>query len=129
MKRILLLIAFTLVVLSGCSNSDESINFSGESENWKVTYLLKNLGDGVRESSGTIEYIGEESKPEEVTFQFFYKKDQESFGGSRTLNEDGSYAEFDSTTCTTCVMYAEDDEIPGVIEWDEQKESLVLTSN
>ncbi|MDN7245614.1 hypothetical protein [Planococcus shenhongbingii] len=127
MKRIFVLVTFLLIVLSGCS-SDGQMIFAGESDSWKATFIFKDLGDGVQERSGTIEYIGEDPKPDEVTVQFFYRIDQESFGGSRGLNKDGSYSDIEPTTCTTCVMYEKDDEIPGIIEWADQKESLILTS-
>ncbi|MGO1059198.1 S26 family signal peptidase [Planococcus sp. FY231025] len=102
--------------------------FSGESEHWRARYVFKDLGDGVQERSGTIEYVGGEPKPKEVSFQFIYGNDQESFGGSLLLNEDGRYAAIEPTTCTTCILYDEEDEIPGVFEWGGQKESLVLTT-
>ncbi|WP_236058794.1 hypothetical protein [Planococcus glaciei] len=101
-------------------------NFSAVSENWKVTYSQKEVKDGVRSAFLTVEYAGEGSKPQEASYQFFYKKDQESFGGSVTLNEDSSYANVDFGTCTTCILYTDQDEIPGTIEWAGQQENLVL---
>ncbi|WKA52719.1 hypothetical protein QWY22_09235 [Planococcus liqunii] len=101
-------------------------NFSDESEDWKVTYSQTEVEDGVRSAFLTLEYIGEGSKPEDASYQFFYKKDQESFGGSVTLNEDSSYANVNFGTCTTCILYTDQDEIPGTIEWAGQQENLVL---
>ncbi|MDN7240637.1 hypothetical protein QWY14_02495 [Planococcus sp. N028] len=102
-------------------------NFTDKSKNWKVTYTQKDLSAGGRDSFMTIEYIGEGPKPKEIGYRFVYKKDQELFGGSLLLNENGSYTDVGFGTCKTCILYAEDDEIPGTIEWEGQQESLVLT--
>ncbi|WP_233569503.1 DUF4871 domain-containing protein [Planomicrobium sp. Y74] len=103
------------------------MNFSDESNSWKVTYTQKGIEEDGREAFMTIEYIGEGTKPEEATYRFVYKKDQESFGGGLLLSEDGSYPDVDFGTCTTCKLYSEEDEIAGTIEWGDQQESLVLT--
>ncbi|WP_224076283.1 DUF4871 domain-containing protein [Planococcus chinensis] len=101
-------------------------NFADESENWKVTYSQNVLDEGVRSAFLTVEYIGEASKPKEASYQFFYKKDQESFRGSLTLNEDGSYANVDFGTCKTCILYADEEVLSGTIEWEGQQENLML---
>ncbi|WP_341202457.1 hypothetical protein [Planomicrobium okeanokoites] len=103
------------------------MNFSDESNSWKVTYTQKGIEDDGREAFMTIEYIGEGTKPEEATYRFVYNKDQESFGGSLLLGEEGSYADVDFGTCTTCTLYSKEDEIAGTIEWEGQQESLILT--
>lgn len=105
------------------------MNFSGESDNWKVTYTFNDSVEGASETLGTIEYLGEEPMPEEVRFQFIYGNDEASFGGSRRLEEDGGYADIVTEDCKACIMPEEDDEIPGVLEWNGKKESLLLTSD
>lgn len=105
------------------------LNLSGESEHWKATFVFKDLGGGVQERSGIIEYIGEDPQPEEVTMQFIYDQDKESFGGSLRLAEVGHYAVVEPTTCTTCIRYDEEDKIPGIFEWEGQQERLVLTKS
>lgn len=105
------------------------LNFADRSENWKVTYTQKDMGESVRESSLAIEYIGEGLKPEEVSYKFSYEKDQESFGGSLQFDEQSNFADEDFTTCTACILYKEKGEISGTIEWGGQKENLVLTNS
>ena len=103
------------------------MNFSDESNSWKVTYTQKGIEEDGREAFITIEYIGKETKPEKVSYRFVYKNDQGSFGGALLLSEDGNYPDVDLGTCTTCILYSEEDEIAGTIKWGDQQESLVLT--
>lgn len=105
------------------------MNFVDRSDNWKVTYTQKDMGGGVRESSIAIEYIGDGPKPAEVSYKFNYEKDLESFGGSLQFIEESNYADEDFTTCTECILYSEEGELSGTVEWEGQKESLVLTKS
>lgn len=108
-------------------SSDKSVlNFSDESNSWKVTYTQKDMEDNGREAFMTIEYIGEGAKPKEATYRFVYREDQESFGGALQLSTDGSYPDVDLGTCTACALFSEEDEIPGTLEWKDQQENLLL---
>lgn len=102
------------------------INFSDQTENWKVTYTQKDLGDGVRSAFMTVEFVGKGQQPDEVNYDFMYKKNQESFGGSLILNAEVNETTVDFEECSRCMLYKEYDEIPGEIEWDGQKEYVVL---
>lgn len=101
-------------------------NFSDQTENWKVTYTQKDLGDGVRSAFMTVEFIGKGLQPDEVNYDFTYKKNQESFGGSLILNKEVNETMVDFEECSRCILYKGYDEIPGEIEWDGQKEYVVL---
>lgn len=126
MKRFMVL-TFLLLLLSGCGN-DESKEFSGESDNWKFTYYSNELGTEDSHNIAKIEYIGTGLKPKEVMFDFGQGEDGESFGAISQLQEDGTYKETDYGTCKTCTILNENQEVSGVIEWDGQKENLILTS-
>ncbi|CEG22736.1 hypothetical protein BN1080_01671 [Planococcus massiliensis] len=101
-------------------------NFTDQSENWKVTYTQKDLGDGVRSAFMSVEFIGDGQQPEEINYDFTYKKNLESFGGSLLLNEGLNEATVDFDECLRCILYKGTDEIPGEIEWEGQKEFMLL---
>lgn len=123
MRRLSLLVIL-LMVLSGCSG--ERLEFSGSNENWKVFYVVE-VSDGDRqETTGTIEYIGDETPPE--TFDYEMVNVLTVLGETGKHLKDGK-ATIGNDRCNDCRTLQKDDELEVEIKWDGQTENLTLNNS
>lgn len=123
MRRLSLLVIL-LVVVSGCSG--ERLEFSGSSENWKVFYVAEVSNGDRQETTGTIEYIGDEPPPE--TFDYEMVNVLTVLGGTGKHLKDGK-ATIGNDRCNDCRTLQKDDELEVAIKWDGQTENLTLNNS
>ncbi|MBK3493609.1 hypothetical protein JFL43_01730 [Viridibacillus sp. YIM B01967] len=89
MKKIIMML--TLLFLVACSNNEgETLNFQGESENWKVNFTSVDTGSSSQNTSYTIVYIGSDTAPETFDYNLSATPSQKDFGETNAkLNKDG----------------------------------------
>ncbi|WP_043933846.1 hypothetical protein [Bacillus sp. EB01] len=106
-----------IALLSSCSQ--KTLIFTGESDNWKVQYEVKesgeNCGKPSGESTGYIKYIGETSFPESIEYSLSNSE------GAVPLEKDGVF-----TLPIGCTNAKEHSEIEAIIKWDEKSETIPL---
>lgn len=111
---------------SESSDSSAAYNFIGSSENWDVIYEVDILNDNAEESTGTIEYMGDEDPPETIDYEIDYSGGAGSETG-RNLYD--GVASMGTTSCAGCAVTQEDEEIEVEINWEGRTENLILTTD
>ena len=113
MKYSILIFLLSVTLLSGCIQKD--IIFFGESENWRVQYVVTD-DNNCNATKGYIQYTGNEPMPERVEFDL-----DNTEGASVTLNENGMFL-----FPYGCSNATEGSELKAVIKWDNQSETIPL---
>jgi hypothetical protein len=123
LKKRLLLILFVSFILVACSE-EKTLEFTGEGENWSVTYIA-HIHDSDSESIDyTIRYVGDE--PGTKTINFNLGNSSET---GRTLDTETSSLTGNGNRCSGCSVTQENDEIKATITWNGKSETFTLTSD
>ncbi|MFD2628011.1 hypothetical protein [Oceanobacillus kapialis] len=123
MKKVLLVL-FISVILSACSET-EIIDFEGESDNWRVIYTVEILDEQIEQTKVKIEYSGEESIPDEVSYIIEF--DSGKMEGNTSLNDKGLVKIGGrGRLCSECIFMNESENIKATISWKENTEKLKL---
>jgi hypothetical protein len=124
LKKLSLLVIL-LMVLSGCMNGDR-YDFSGSSENWEVSYVVK-VSDGNKQSTtGTIKYIGEAPAPESIDYEI------EAISGgtaSTGVSIKDREASLGNDMCEGCAVIQKDEKLKAEINWEGQTENFLLSNS
>lgn len=101
----------------------ETFHFDGESDNWKVEYIIDVL-ESKNSEEGTIKikYIGESEAPNHIDY---YIKDGSSEMSGDLSMQDGTF-ETQGSNCSGCAVTKEDDEFEVTIEWNGESEHFTL---
>ncbi len=109
----ILIILLGLSLLSACGQIP--ITFSGESDNWSVHYEITEHDGKCRETSGYINYIGNEPIPKVLEYSL------SNSTGTAPLDKHGNY-----TMTYGCTNANEDTEIEAILKWDSKSETIPL---
>ena len=123
MKNFLFLLLIISFVLAGCSEQKKLV-FNGESDNWSVNYIAQVHSSDSEEVDYTIRYIGEEPAPKTIDYQI-----GDDLVKGQSLNDKNNSVKKDGESCSGCAVTLEGDEIKMTIKWNENAETLTLTSD
>ncbi len=129
LKKVLFLLLIS-IFLSGCTQTEtEVFNFEGESDNWKVIYTAEILDAQKAQTKLKIQYIGEESIPEEGEGGYTLETNSDIMGGSMSLDDKG-VVEIEGLAgdCNDCLyLYVDENEdLTSSISWNGNIEELKL---
>ena len=117
MKKRLLFLFSSILLIVGCN--DETLSFSGESDNWKGEYTA-NISDNETREDGKYVF-GYKNATKDISF-----KNLEIVinGGETKWNENNYNAATVSisSSCTGCAVPQEDQPVDVTIKWDDGKE-------
>ena len=120
-----LIILLSVFLLSACTeqNTEEKkLIFSGESDNWSVSYeadVITETTENSETTGYTIQYIGNGPIPERIEYSIFRSS------GSTTLDQNGAYKTYGSS-CSNCAVTSEDSEMEATIKWWNSSETIPL---
>lgn len=110
--------------LFGQSGSDEKLTYEGENENWKVEYILNNIGTEEVQRSILLKYQGSDLSSI-GEFQFAVQTNLGKWGESTIeLDENGQYTS--SSSAIWKGTLTKKDKPVFTINWNDNEEEIIL---
>ncbi|WP_100012378.1 hypothetical protein [Lentibacillus sediminis] len=119
-KRSLLFYLLIVVILTGCGQN--TIDFSGEGENWSAEMKVTHHGEDWQEEEYLLQYRGDADSVDQ--FEYKWEAVGSSSGTGATLNEHGVWR--GDGSCGGCAFTREDTEVTVTVEWGDQVETFGL---
>ncbi|SEA98568.1 hypothetical protein SAMN05421743_11213 [Thalassobacillus cyri] len=79
-------LVLAVITLSACTGQ-RTLHYTGESENWEVTYRINQTSSDTLNRSASIQYIGEGEPPETIDYHFISQMSESS--GGTSLSDQG----------------------------------------
>lgn len=118
----LIAVVFIVFLMSGCAGQ-KMLYFDGESENWKVKYVINVTADNNSEQGTvTILYTGDGQTPDRISYTIEGASGEIS--GNMPL-ENGAL-ETSGSHCSGCATAEKDDQFNVTIAWDGKTDEFVL---
>ncbi|MBX0356861.1 hypothetical protein [Halobacillus sp. Nhm2S1] len=122
-RKFLVVLLISLLLLASCST--QTLNYSGETENWSADLKVNQTSDDYQSQELVLKYKGDDVN--EVGPIDYNVDSLGSFGrGGVTLKENGTIVD-SATSNPTNAKVSEHTEVEVTVEWNEKTETFKLS--
>ena len=126
MLRKVMLLGLFLILLSACSSN--TFTFNGETNNWSATLKVTQHSNDYEDQEFKLEYQGDDvSAVGDITFEVDTNAGGIA-GSGYTLSENG-VLNIDNEANPTNAKIIENSEVEVIVEWNDNMETIILTSD